>query len=59
MVYDLRSVIEHINLLEISTVTLTKRIRDCTGWSLSVALPLARIIKEAYRLGEIRGKALR
>ena len=48
-----------VNLLEISTVELTKWIRSQTAMSLSQALSCARLIKEAHRLGEIRGRALR
>lgn len=55
--------IKHVNLLDINVVTLTKLIRDNTrkpnGLTISQALMVAYALKEAYRLGEIRGRALR
>lgn len=56
---DLVPAIAHINLSAITVLELTKRIRLHSGWSLSVSLPIARALKEAYRLGEIRGRIVK
>lgn len=53
------NLLENVNLLQIERVTLARMIRSKTDYPLHVCLNLATAIKEAYRLGEIRGKALR
>jgi hypothetical protein len=51
--------LEKINLLEVSVVVLSKAIRSQTGWQLFQCLSVARAIKEAHRLGVMRGRLLK
>lgn len=56
-----------INIEAISVVELTKRIREASKLTdsrhndlgLSQSLAVAYVVKEAYRLGTIRGRALK
>lgn len=56
---DLILAFQNVNLNAITVVELAKRVRDASSFSLSVSISVAKALKEAYRLGEIRGKVLR
>jgi hypothetical protein len=49
---------QNVNLNAITVVELAKRIRSQSDWSLDVAFSVAKALKEAYRLGEIRGSTV-
>jgi hypothetical protein len=49
---------QNVNLNAITVVELAKRIRSQSDWSLAVAFSVAKALKEAYRLGEIRGNTV-
>lgn len=51
-------VLREVNIEAIEIVTLTKLIRAKYNMSLSDSLNMARLIKEAYRLGVIRGQVV-
>lgn len=58
--------ISPVNLADIGIVSLTKLVKEASGqynnlgqMSLTHALMVAHALKEAYRLGEIRGRALK
>lgn len=51
-------VLREINIEAIEMVTLTKLIRNKYNMSLSDSLNMARLIKEAHRLGVIRGQVV-
>lgn len=53
------STLKNINLHSIKTVTLTKIIRDEYKLNLYHSHQMAKGIIEAYRLGVIRGNALK
>lgn len=47
------------DLSSVETVTLAKEVRDSMrNVPLSAAIVIAKMIKEAYRIGEIRGQAV-
>lgn len=54
----LSEVFAKMNLSAVSVVVLAKSIREHTGWNLFVCASIASALKEAYRLGEIRGKTI-
>lgn len=54
---------EKLNFTQMSRVSLTKWLRDHSEYrgsrlSLMEAMEVERLIREAYRLGEIRGKTV-
>ncbi len=54
---------EKLNFVQMSRVSLTKWLRDNSEYrgtrlGLREAMEVERLIREAYRLGEIRGKTL-
>lgn len=51
-------VLREVNIEAIEMVTLTKLIRSKYNMSLSDSLNMARLVKEAHRLGVIRGQAV-
>lgn len=51
-------VLREINIEAIEMVTLTKLIRSKYNMSLSDSLNMARLVKEAHRLGVIRGQVV-
>lgn len=55
---DAFEVIREINMEEIKTVTLVKLIRSKYKMSLTDSMNCARLMREVYRLGKIRGKAV-
>lgn len=56
---DIKEKISKINLANITGVQLTKWIRDQTNLSLSDSFLVRALVEEAFRLGEIRGRALK
>jgi len=51
-------VLRSVNIESIEVVTLTKLIRSKYNMSLTDSLNMARLVKEAYRLGVIRGQVV-
>jgi len=48
-----------ISILNISNIELVRWIRKETGMGYAESMLIAKLVKESYRLGEIRGKALK
>lgn len=58
--YIAEDLVEKVNLLQISKLELAKKLRNSDlKLSLLQAINIAGMIQKVYKLGEIRGKALR